>query len=65
MTKDNQNKLMRLVIMIANRPEVLRKMLTKIEFAEAAILVYPLLRELGRDRLALIKQDFTQRGGEA
>ena len=61
MTKSNQNKLMRLVIMIANRRGVFEKMSRQKEFVEAAILVYPLLRDLERGKLALIKQEFIQR----
>jgi hypothetical protein len=62
MTKANQNKLMRLVIMIANRRGVFEKMSQQREFVEAAILIYPLLRDLEKDKLALIKQEFIQRG---
>jgi len=57
MTKENLNSLMRLIIMMANRPEVFVKVANKRDFAEAVMLVSPLITRLSRDELNKIRKE--------
>jgi len=57
MTKENLNSLLRLVIMMANRPEVFVKVANKKDFAEAVMLVSPLINNMSRDELNKIRKE--------
>ena len=49
MTKENLNSLMRLITLICNRPEVFMKMASQKEFAEAVMLVAPMINNMSRE----------------
>jgi len=57
MTKENLTSLLRLVIMMANRPEVFVKVACKKDFAEAVMLVSPLINSMSRDELNKIRKE--------
>jgi len=57
MTKENLTSLLRLIIMMANRPEVFVKVANKKAFAEAVMLVSPLINSMSRDELNKIRKE--------
>jgi hypothetical protein len=57
MTKENLNSLTRLIIMMANRPEVFVKVANKRDFAEAVILVSPLINGMSRDEINKLRKE--------
>jgi len=57
MTKENLTSLLRLIIMVANRPEVFVKVVNKKDFAEAVMLVSPLINSMSRDELNKIRKE--------
>ena len=57
MTKENVNSLLRLIIMVANRPEVFMKVVNKKDFAEAVMLVSPLINGMSRDEINKLRKE--------
>ena len=57
MTKENLNSLTRLIIMMVNRPEVFVKVACKKDFAEAVMLVSPLINGMSRDEINKIRKE--------
>jgi hypothetical protein len=57
MTKENLNSLARLIIMMANRPEVFVKVACKKDFAEAVMLVSPLINGMSRDEINKLRKE--------
>jgi hypothetical protein len=57
MTVDQLNKLMRLVVLIANRNEVYRKLAMRHEFAEAVMLVAPMINAMSDEDMAKLRKE--------
>ena len=57
MTKENLNSLTRLIIMMVNRPEVFVKVANKKDFAEAVMLVSPLINAMSRDEINKLRKE--------
>ena len=57
MTKENLNSLTRPNLMISNRPEMMIKLSGKREFAEAVILISPILLSMSRKEIQKLRKE--------